>query len=90
MVFKRQDEERRQQDRINKAVAEEREKWEERLAKERESRRLAFYFVMFFAVLFVVGAVYEHFHGVAGDVMFIALGAGMGAFISARFYLWYL
>jgi hypothetical protein len=55
--FKRRDEERRQQDRINKAVAEERKKWEERLAKERENRRLVVYFVTFIAVLFVGGFV---------------------------------
>jgi hypothetical protein len=35
-TFKRQEEERRQQDRIDEAVAKEREKWVERLAKERE------------------------------------------------------
>ncbi len=33
--FKRQDQEERIKERINKAVAEEREKWETRLAKER-------------------------------------------------------
>ena len=35
--FRRQDEERRQNDKINKAVAEEREKWIDRLAKERKN-----------------------------------------------------
>jgi hypothetical protein len=88
--FKRRDEGRRQQDRINKAVAAEREKWDEQLAKEREKRQQVVYFVMFIAVLFVVGAVNKHFHGVPGDVISIALGAGIGAFIGAFFDLWCL
>jgi len=73
-----------------KAVAEEREKWDEQLAKEREKRQQVVYFVMFIAVLFVVGAVNEHIHGVPGDVISKALGAGIGSFIGALFYLWCL
>ena len=57
---------------------------------KRENRRLVVYFVMFIAVLFVVGAVNEHFHGVPGDVISTALAAGIGAFIGALFYLWCL
>jgi hypothetical protein len=49
--FKR---ERRQQERINKAVAQEREKWEKRLAKERQNRWLIVFVIMFIAVLFVL------------------------------------
>lgn len=84
-------EERRQQDRINKAVAEEREKWEERLANEREKRQQFVYVVMYImvviAVLFVIGKINKHFHGVPGDVILTVLGAGIGAFIGALFYL---
>jgi hypothetical protein len=90
--FKRREEERRQQDRIDKAVAEEREKWVERLAKERENRRLIVYFVMFIAVLFVggfvVNAVNEHFDGVPGNVLLTALGAGIIALIGTSLFLW--
>jgi hypothetical protein len=90
--FKRREEERRQQDRIDKAVAEEREKWVERLAKERENQRLIVYFVMFIAVLFVggfvVNAVNEHFDGVPGNVLLTALGAGIIALIGTSLFLW--
>jgi hypothetical protein len=59
--FKREDEQHRQQDRtdqaVARAVAAEREKWEERLAKERENRRLVVYFIIFIAVLFVIGLI---------------------------------
>jgi hypothetical protein len=82
--FKQQDERRR----IDKAVAEEREKWVERLAeeaKEKENRRLIIYAVAFIAVLVVVN---EYFHGVPGDVVSTAVGAGIGAFIGALLYFW--
>jgi hypothetical protein len=51
--FNRQDQEERTREKINRAVAEEREKWETRLAKERDDRRLVTSLVMFTAVLFV-------------------------------------
>ncbi len=88
--FKRHDEERRQKDRINKAVAEEREKWIEQLAKEREKRQLVVYFVMLIAVLLVIGEVNEQFHDVPGDLIAIALVAGIGAFIGVLCYFWCL
>jgi hypothetical protein len=60
------------------------------LANEREERQQFVYFVMFIAVLFVVCADNEHFHGVPGDVIFTVLGAGIGAFIGALLYFWCL
>jgi Ca2+/H+ antiporter len=64
------------------------------LAKEREKRQLFVHFVLFIAVLVVVcvvvGAVNEHFHGVPVEAISPALGAGIGAFIGALFYLWCL
>jgi hypothetical protein len=90
--FKSQDQEERIKERINKAVAAEREKWETRLAKEREYRQLVLYSFILIAVLFVGGyvarAINKHFHGVPGDVALNTLGAGIGAFIGALLYLW--
>jgi hypothetical protein len=55
--IKHWDEERRQQDRtdqaVDRAVAKEREKWE-KLAKDKEHKRLLTYFVVFIAVLWLV------------------------------------
>jgi hypothetical protein len=91
-MFKRDEEERRQQERIDKAVEEEREKWEARLAKEKENRRLVVHLVVLVAGLlgggYIVYAINKHFHGVPGDVVFTALGDGIGPFIGAFLYLW--
>jgi hypothetical protein len=97
--FKRQDQEDKRRDqeekikkRINKAVEEEREKWETRLANKRENRRLVVYLFMFIAVLFVSGyvasAINKHFHGVPGDAVLTTLAAGIDAFFGALLYLW--
>src|SRR5271169_283437 len=90
--FKRQDEARHQQERINEAVAGERAKWETRLAKERENRRLVVYFFIFVVALlaggYVVDAINKKFHGIPGDVVLTGVGAGIGAFIGALLYLW--
>jgi hypothetical protein len=87
-IFKRQD----QQERINRAVAEEREKWEKRLAKERENRLLNIYIFIFIAILFVGGyianAINEYFNGVPVDVVLTILGAGIGALIGTLLYFW--
>ena len=90
--FKREGQEEKTKERINKAVAEERAKWETRLAKERENRRLVVYICAFIAALFVGGyvasAINKHFHGVPENVFFTALGAALGAFFGALLYLW--
>jgi hypothetical protein len=100
---KRDEEERRQQDRIDKAVAEERARWVKRLAdeeakrqREKEKRQQVGYLVAFvaavFAVVFAVGyvmnAINEHFHGVPGDVVVTVIGTGIFAFIGALLILW--
>jgi hypothetical protein len=99
--FKREDEERRQQDRIDKAVAEERARWVKRLAdeeaerqQEKTKRRQIGYLVAFaaavFAVGYVINAINNHFHGVPGDVVWTVLGSGIFALIGASLYLWAL
>jgi hypothetical protein len=90
--LKRQEEERRQQERIDEAVTNEREKWLKLLSDERTKRRQLGYFLAFIAVVFVVGwvinAINKHFHGIPEDIVLTALGAGIGAIVGAFLYLW--
>jgi hypothetical protein len=90
--LKRERQENRTRERINKAVAEEREKWETRLAKERETRRQIVYFWTLIAVLlvgaYVASTINKHFHGVPENVFFTALGAGLGALFGTLLFLW--
>jgi hypothetical protein len=94
--IKHWDEQRRQQDRIDqavdRAVAEEREKWVKRSEEEKTKRRQVGYLIAFAAVVlafgFIINAINKHFHDVPGDVFFTGLGAGIAAFIGALLYLW--
>lgn len=88
--LRREEQERRQRNRLDEAVAKKRDKLVERLAKERENRRLVVYSVIFTAVLlaggFVVDAINKHFYGVPIDIALTASGAGILAFVGA-FYI---
>ena len=97
--LKREDEERRIQDRIDKAVAAERERWVKRLAdeeakrqQEKEKRQQVVYLVAFgaavLAIVYVINAINEHFHGVPGDVFWTVLGTVIFALIGAGLYFW--
>jgi hypothetical protein len=99
--IKHEEEERRQQDRIDKAVAAERERWVKRLAdeeakrqEEKTKRQQVGYLVALaaavFAVGYVINAINNHFHGVPGDVVWTILGAGILAFVGALLFFWAL
>jgi hypothetical protein len=97
--LKREDEERRIQDRIDKAVAAERERWAKRLAdeeakrqREKEKRQQVGYLVGFvaavFAVVYVLSAINKHFHGAPGEVVDTVIGTGIGALIGTFLLFW--
>jgi hypothetical protein len=98
-LLKPEDEQRCQQDRIDKAVAEERARWVKRLAdeeakrqQEKEKRQQVGYLIAFVAAVFAIGyvinAINKHFHGVPGGVVGTVIGTGIGALIGAFLYFW--
>jgi hypothetical protein len=89
--FKRQEEERRQQERIDKAVAQERARWENLLAKERAERQLVLYISLACGVaVAILACLWLGLGCTLDDEEGICAGVGMTLFSGVGFLILFL